>query len=839
MPNKIISQLTDGGAPQPGDEIPAARSGTTVRLDAGDLALGSDVTAAVAALASVYQPLDSDLTAIAALSTTAFGRALLELADAAALLAAAGAAAATHVHAGEDVTSGTVADARIASTIARDAEVAASIAALSSVYQPLDSDLTSIAALTTTAFGRALLTIADQAALLAAAGAAAASHTHAESDITGLVSDLSGKQPLDSDLTAIAALSTTAFGRALLTMADAAATRTALGLGALATGDAAADVPITDTGAYFIATDVEGALQELGAGGGGGGGAPSGPAGGALDGSYPNPGLAATVAGAGLSEAADVLSVNVDGSTLEISVDTLRVKDGGITAAKVAADVATQAELDTHAGDTTSVHGIADTSALLDTADIGTTVQAHDADLDAVAALAPTNDDVIQRKAGAWTNRTLAQLIADLGALGTTFQPLDSDLTAIASLTTTAFGRGLLVLADQAALLAAAGAAAASHVHNAADVTTGTLDDARIPSGIARDAEVAASYQPLDSDLTAIAALTTTAYGRSLLEAASAAALRTLAGLVIGTDVQAFDQALQDIASLADPNADRLLFWDDSAGAMAFLTLGTNLSITGTTLDAAGGGGGGSGEALQKSISQTTHGFAVGDVVYYTGSAWAKAKADAAATAEVVGIVSAVADANTFTLHFGGLITGLSGLTAGSVYFLSPSTAGALTATEPSTVGHISKPLLVAASTTTGYFFNMRGALVTAAPGTEYSVQVFDAATTLLTGDGKAFIRIPSTLNGKNLVQVAAWVSTAGTSGTITVQLRRVRSATPADMLSTRITIDVNELDSKDAAAAAVIDTANDDVQTGDQVFVDVDVISTGAKGLGVWLRFA
>lgn len=41
----------------------------------------------------------------------------------------------------------------------------------------------------------------------------------------------------------------------------------------------------------------------------------------------------------------------------------------------------------------------------------------------------------------------------------------------------------------------------------------------------------AASYQPLDSDLTAIAALTTATYGRSLLEAATAAALRVLAGL--------------------------------------------------------------------------------------------------------------------------------------------------------------------------------------------------------------------------------------------------------------------------------------------------------------------
>lgn len=42
--------------------------------------------------------------------------------------------------------------------------------------------------------------------------------------------------------------------------------------------------------------------------------------------------------------------------------------------------------------------------------------------------------------------------------------------------------------------------------------------------------------------------------------------------------------------SLADPNADRLFFWDDSAGSTAFLSLGPNLSITGTTIDAIGGG---------------------------------------------------------------------------------------------------------------------------------------------------------------------------------------------------------------------------------------------------------
>ena len=62
------------------------------------------------------------------------------------------------------------------------------------------------------------------------------------------------------------------------------------------------------------------------------------------------------------------------------------------------------------------------------------------------------------------------------------YQPLDSDLTAIAALTTTAFGRGLLELADAAAL-------GASHDHAAADITdfdtqvrTSRLDQMAAPS---------------------------------------------------------------------------------------------------------------------------------------------------------------------------------------------------------------------------------------------------------------------------------------------------------------------------------------------------------------------
>jgi hypothetical protein len=93
---------------------------------------------------------------------------------------------------------------------------------------------------------------------------------------------------------------------------------------------------------------------------------------------------------------------------------------------------------------------------------------------------------------------------------------------------------------------------------------------------------------------------------------------------------------------------------------------------------------------------------------------YALAQADSEANAEVIGIVTTVTDANNFIYKTNGMITGLSGLTAETVYYLSPSSAGALTATEPTTIGQVSKPILIATSTTAGVLLIMRGYLISA-----------------------------------------------------------------------------------------------------------------------------
>lgn len=88
-------------------------------------------------------------------------------------------------------------------------------------------------------------------------GVPVASHSHAIADVTGLQAALDGKQPLDSDLTALAANITT-FGHSLVDDADAAAGRTTLGLGTIATAAKAAaltDLTVTATAGTLPTAD--------------------------------------------------------------------------------------------------------------------------------------------------------------------------------------------------------------------------------------------------------------------------------------------------------------------------------------------------------------------------------------------------------------------------------------------------------------------------------------------------------------------------------------------------------------------------------------------------------
>lgn len=116
-------------------------------------------------------------------------------------------------------------------------------------------------------------------------------------------------------------------------------------------------------------------------------------------------------------------------------------------------------------------------------------------------------------------------------------------------------------------------------------------------------------------------------------------------------------------------------------------------------------------------------------------------------------------------------------------------------------------------------------------------IKLMDDATIMTTGDSKFIFAISAELNGMNLTTANAYVSTASTSGTPTIQIRNITNSN-VDMLSTPITIDANENTSYTATTPAVVDTNNDGVSTGQLLTVDIDVAGTGAKGLGIILTF-
>ena len=62
----------------------------------------------------------------------------------------------------------------------------------------------------------------------------------------------------------------------------------------------------------------------------------------------------------------------------------------------------------------------------------------------------------------------------------------------------------------------------------------------------------------------------------------------------------------QEPIVLADPGADRLIFWRESVNEPRYLTLGSGLSITGTTITSSGGGGGGTWGSITGALSSQT-----------------------------------------------------------------------------------------------------------------------------------------------------------------------------------------------------------------------------------------
>ena len=171
---------------------------------------------------------------------------------------------------------------------------------------------------------------------------------------------------------------------------------------------------------------------------------------------------------------------------------------------------------------------------------------------------------------------------------------------------------------------------------------------------------------------------------------------------------------------------------DLAAGEIAINTADKILYIrdnANNIVQVAGGGAGGGGGSTTD-VTQSSHGLAVKDCIRHNGSAWVKAQADSASTL-ALGVVTAAADANTFTVAQSGRFELSShGLTAGQWYYLSADTAGLLTATEPT----ISQPLVYVEDANNVFVFPYRptqllvngGASVVPGDGTVTTAKIVD-----------------------------------------------------------------------------------------------------------------
>lgn len=115
-------------------------------------------------------------------------------------------------------------------------------------------------------------------------------------------------------------------------------------------------------------------------------------------------------------------------------------------------------------------------------------------------------------------------------------------------------------------------------------------------------------------------------------------------------------------------------------------------------------------------------------------------------------------------------------------------------------------------------------------------IEIHATDTSLAVGDTLATFFIPAELNGYDLIGAYGAVKVVSTSGRPTIQIRNVTDS--ADMLVNKITLDSGEKTSYTADTAFSIDTANDCVETGNEIAIDIDSAGTGTEDLYVILSF-
>lgn len=297
-----------------------------------------------------------------------------------------------------------------------------------------------------------------------------------------------------------------------------------------------------------------------------------------------------------------------------------------------------------------------------------------------------------------------------------------------------------------------------------------------------------------------------------------------------------------------DPDADRLVFFDDSAGKLQYLTPGYGLVLTDTTISVdlpavvdwtvdqegakyihgnnlplqantwliAGSGITISGRTISAGItSGDIADNSVTDPKLRDSAGLSVIGRTANTTGDPADIIAAtdgyVLRRSGTTLGFGTL--GSNSLDAGAV-IAGKIAAGGVSATNQIADGIITPEKLINQPTI-------------------INVRVFDENTLVSAGTGKAQIFVPYDVDGAVLSKVDIGVVTPSTSGAISVQIYRLDTST--NLLSTAASLAANNYNT---AASGTRGAGSTTVTKGQRLRIDVTYAGSTAKGLDVQLVF-
>ena len=282
--------------------------------------------------------------------------------------------------------------------------------------------------------------------------------------------------------------------------------------------------------------------------------------------------------------------------------------------------------------------------------------------------------------------------------------------------------------------------------------------------------------------------------------ASTAANARINLGLVIGTDVEAFDQGLLDIAALSTADSTFIvgsgLTWVAESGATARTSLGLTIGTNVQAFDAQ-----------------------LSDIA-----------ALAPASSAFVG-----SDASNLILRSASATRGDLGLIIGTNVQAWDATLDSLAANDSATAAQVT-----IGTNSTAYVVT-RSLSQSDYGKRVIEIQLFSSASAITASSASGFFRIPSVMNGWNLTSLAGQVYTTASATAIGTQIGIRNKTDNTNMLSTNLYIDGNEFDSSTSQTAVAINASFDDVATGDLISVDIvrAGISTNVpSGLVIELQF-